>query len=169
VLSDRMLKALNEQINAELYSAYLYLAMAADFEEKGLEGMAHWMEIQFQEEQGHALKIYRYVIDRGGRVTLDAIEKPQTTWDSPLAIFEAALAHERHVSELIGKLASLATEENDHATHNMLQWFISEQVEEEATADAIVGKLRMVGDQGQGLFMMDGELGQRTLGATPGA
>lgn len=163
MLTDRMQKALNEQIQAEFFSAYLYLSMAAYFEDLGLEGMANWMSIQFQEEQSHAMKFFRYIVERGSRVELAALEKPEQTWASPLAAFEAALAHERHISGRINELADLAGAEKDHATHNMLQWFIAEQVEEEASVDAIVNQLRLVGEQGPGLFMIDRELKTRTF------
>lgn len=161
MLNDRMEKALNDQINAEFYSAYLYLAMAAHFEDQGLQGLANWMHIQYQEESTHAMKFYRYVVDRGGRVTLEAVGKPEATWASPLAAFEAVLAHERHVTGLINKLADLSTELKDYATRTMLDWFITEQVEEEATAETIINKLRLLGETGPGLFMLDQELGQR--------
>ena len=163
MLSDRMLTALNAQINAETYSAYLYLSMAAHFEERGLPGMANWMQVQYQEEMAHALKIYRYVVERGGRVELDAVAKPPRDWKSTLAVFEATREHERHVTELINGLATLAVELKDHATHAMLEWFVSEQVEEEANVEAIVAKLRLAGEQGAGLFMVDQELGARTF------
>jgi ferritin len=161
VLNDRMQKALNGQINAELYSAYLYLAMAAHLEDKGLPGMANWMQIQYQEETAHAFKFYRYLVERGGRVALDAVDKPPFEWRSPLATFEGVLEHERHVTDLINKLADLAVELKDHATQGVLAWFIAEQVEEEATAETIINKLRLLGETGPGLFMMDQELGQR--------
>jgi ferritin len=163
VLTDRMHKALNDQLQAEFYSAYLYLAMAAYFEDKGLEGMANWMTIQFQEEQSHALKFYKYITERGGRVELEALEKPTKDWADPVAAFEAALDHERMISGQINDLANLAMEERDHATHNMLQWFISEQVEEEANVDGIVNQLKLVGGQGNGLFMIDREMKGRTF------
>ena len=161
MLNDRMQKALNDQINAEFYSAYLYLAMAAHFEGKGLQGLANWMDIQYQEETAHAMKFYRYVVDRGGRVVLESIAKPQFEWATPLAAFEAVLEHEQHVTGLINKLADLAVELKDHATRGMLDWFIAEQVEEEATAETIINKLTLLGETGPGLFMMDQELGQR--------
>ena len=161
MLNDRMQKALNDQINAEFYSAYLYLAMAAYLEAKGLQGMANWMQIQYQEETAHAFKFYRYVVDRGGRVTLEKIETPPFEWKTPLAAFEGVLEHEQHVTGLINHLADLAVELKDHATQGVLDWFIAEQVEEESTAEAIINKLRLLGDTGPGLFMMDQELGQR--------
>ncbi len=163
MLSDRMHKALNDQVQAELYSAYLYLAMAAYFEDLGLGGMSNWMTIQFQEEQSHAMKFFHYIVERRGRVELQALAKPEKEWASPLAAFEAALAHERMITGRIGDLASLALAEKDHATHNMLQWFISEQVEEEATVDNIVNQLRLVGEKGPGLYMIDREMKGRTF------
>ena len=163
MLTDRMHKALNDQLQAEFYSAYLYLSMAAYFDDKGLEGMANWMTIQFQEEQSHALKFYRYITERGGRVELAAIEKPTQDWDSPVAAFEGALEHEQMVSGLINNLADLAISEKDHATHNMLQWYIAEQVEEEANVDAIVNQLKMIGGEGHGLFMIDREMKGRVF------
>ncbi len=162
-----MQKALNEQINAEAYSAYLYLAMAAYFENRGLAGMANWMLVQYQEEQQHALKFYRYIVDRGGNVALDTIAKPTQNWDSTLAVFEAARDHERMVSQRINDLATLAVELKDHATHAMLEWFVGEQVEEEATVEAIVAKVQLVGEQGAGLFMIDRELGGRVAASAP--
>lgn len=163
MLTDKMHHALNDQLQAEFFSAYLYLSMSAYFEDKGLEGMANWMKIQFQEEQTHALKFYRYIIERGGRVELQSLEKPQKDWDSPLSAFEDAYAHERMISGRINDLAELAIAEKDHSTHNMLQWFIAEQVEEEAAVDTVVNQLRMVGEQGHGLFMIDRELRGRTF------
>jgi len=163
VLTDRMHKALNNQLQAEFNSAYLYLSMAAYFEDKGLEGMANWMTVQFQEEQSHALKFYSYITERSGRVELQSIEKPKLDWESPLAAFEEALAHEKLISSLIGDLADLAIKEKDHATHNMLQWFIAEQVEEEANVDSIVTQMRMVGGEGHGLFMIDREMRGRAF------
>jgi len=163
VLTDRMHKALNDQMQAEFESAYIYLAMAAYFEDKGLEGMGNWMNVQFQEEQTHALKFYRYIIERGGRVELQTLPQPPRDWDSPLAAFEAAYDHERMISGRINDLVSLAVEEKDHATNNMLQWFVAEQVEEEASVDAIVTQMRLVGENGHGLFMIDRELRGRAF------
>ena len=163
MLTERMRQALNDQIQAEFFSAYLYLSMAAYFDSLGLAGMANWMMVQFHEEQAHALKIFRYVAERGGRVELRALAEPDRVWESPLAVFEAALAHERMISGRIADLAELAVSEKDHATHNMLQWFISEQVEEEAAADGIVSQLRLVGAQGPGLFMIDREMKARVF------
>jgi len=163
LLTDRMHKALNDQLQAEFFSAYLYLAMAAYFEDEGLEGMANWMTVQFREEQSHALKFFHYITERGGRIELEALAKPQKDWASPLAAFEAALAHERMISGRINELANIAIAEKDHATHAMLQWFISEQVEEEANVVSLVGQLKRIGAQGPGLFMIDRELKSRVF------
>jgi len=164
VLKPKIEEALNLQVNAELASAYLYLSMAGWFESQSLTGMAHWMRLQFQEELAHGLKIYDFISERNGRVQLGAIEAPQAEWDSALAAFEAALAHERKITGLIDGLVNLAVEEGDHATAAFLQWFVNEQVEEESTAQAIVDKLRLVGEHPMGLFAIDGQLGQRDAG-----
>ena len=161
MLSKQMEESLNKQINAELYSAYLYLSMAACFDSISLDGFSHWMKLQAKEETEHAYKIYGYVYERGGSVILEAINKPPTKWDSPLAVFEDAYKHEQKVSEMINNLVAMAREEKDYATENFLQWFVEEQVEEEANADEVVQKLKMVKDSRNGLFMMDGKLGQR--------
>ncbi len=161
MLSEKMQAALNKQINAEMYSAYLYLAMSAYFEAEDLPGMAQWMRLQYEEEVAHALKFYDYIHERRGRVLLGPIEAVQTEWDSPLAVFEAAFAHEQHVTALIHALVDLARQERDYATESFLQWFVDEQVEEEASADAVVQQLRRVGDSASLLFLLDRELGQR--------
>ncbi|MHB8900285.1 MAG: ferritin [Thermoguttaceae bacterium] len=163
MLSPKMEAALNNQINAEYYSAYLYLSMASYFDSINLPGFANWMRIQHQEEMVHALKFFDFVAERKGRVQLKAIEGPQTEWESPLAAFDGTVAHEQHVTSLINKLVDLALSESDHATNNFLQWFVAEQVEEEATADGIVQQLRLMKDAPGGLFMLDRELGQRVF------
>ncbi len=163
MLSERMEKELNKQINAELYSAYLYFSMSAYLQDKGFTGMAKWMEAQTVEEMGHAKKIYDYVYDRGGRVIFEEIKKPQVDWESPLDVFKSALEHERYVSSLINNLVKIAMEENDFMTNNFLQWFVAEQVEEEASVGEIVQKLEMVGNKGNAIFMIDRELGQRQI------
>ncbi len=160
-LGKKMEKALNEQVNAEMYSSYLYLSMAADLEGKALNGFSNWMKVQAQEELYHAMKIYDYIHERGGTVTLEAIEAPQTEWKDALAIFQAAYKHELHVTNLINGLVDLAIKEKDHATNNFLQWYVEEQVEEEASADEVVQKLKLLGGKGHGLFMMDKEMGAR--------
>jgi ferritin len=160
MLGETMQTALNKQVTAELYSGYLYLSMAANFERLGLKGAAQWMRAQSKEELLHAMKLYEYVIDRGGRVTLGPIEGPPTKWDSALATFQDAYEHETKVTAMINDLVNLAIQEKDHATNSYLQWFVDEQVEEEASADEVVQKLKLVGDGG-GLFMVDRELGTR--------
>ena len=161
MLKPKMETALNEQINAELFSSYLYLAMVADFESKNMPGAANWMRIQAEEELSHALKLFNFINERNGRVVLARVEGPQTEWDSPLAAFEAELGHEKMISGRINDLVDLALAEKDHAANIFLQWFVTEQVEEEANAQAIVDRLKMVGDHAMGVFMVDGELGKR--------
>lgn len=168
MLKKKVEKALNQQLNRELYSAYLYLSMSAYFESTNLKGFANWMRIQTQEELMHALKFYSYIIDRGGRVTMEAIEAPPSEWKSALAAFEQVSDHEQKVTALIHELVNLAVAEQDHATNGFLQWFVAEQVEEEASVDAVRHKLTLIGEDGGGLFMLDGELGQRVFTA-PGA
>lgn len=165
MLSKKMEKALNGQINAEMYSSYLYLAMSAYFESTGLGGFSRWMQAQAQEELTHAMKFYHFVNERGGRVMLEAIEAPTSKWKSPLAVFQATYAHEQKVTGLINGLADLAVKEKDHATNSFLQWFVTEQVEEEATAGDIVNKLKLVSDAPGGLFLIDRELGARAFPA----
>jgi len=167
MLSETMRAALNKQINEEFYSAYLYLAMSADFAHKGLNGLANWFRVQALEEQVHASKIYDYVLERGGKVQLQPIAGPADAWDGPLAAFEGALAHERHITGCINDLASQAIEEKDHASGIFLQWFVTEQVEEEATAQEIVGKLQLIGDHPHGVFMLDKELAARAFVPPP--
>ena len=161
MLSEKMEKALNEQIKLEMDSAYLYLSMAAYFDSLGLKGFAHWMKKQFEEELEHAMKLYNYVYDRRGRVILGPISQPKHEWGSPLEAFEEAYNHERFISESIYKLVDLAREEKDKATENMLQWFVAEQVEEEASTYEVVEKLKMIKDSSQGLLMLDRELAKR--------
>lgn len=161
VIKDKVVKAINKQINAELYSSYLYLAMAAHFEGESWLGLASWMKIQSREEYSHAMKFYEYVFERGGSVVLDAIDAPPSEWKSPLAVFEEVYAHELKVTALINDLLALAKKEGDAATESMLQWFINEQVEEEANASLIVEQLKRIKDSANGLFMLDHELGER--------
>jgi ferritin len=155
--------ALNDQINAEIYSSYLYLSMASYFESLSLPGFSNWFKIQAQEELTHAMKFFDFISERGGRVQLKPIEGPPTEWESPLSAFEAAYKHEVHVTDRINKLVDLSIKLSDHAANTLLQWFVSEQVEEEATADEIVQHLKLVKGEGQGLFMIDRELGQRVF------
>jgi ferritin len=163
-----MQEALNKQVNAELFSSYLYLSMAAWFQSQNFAGMANWMQIQAQEELGHAMKFYGFINDRDGRVLLSAVEGPQTDWKSPLEIFEEAYKHELKITGLINGLVKLALQEGDYAANAFLQWFVNEQVEEESAAITIVQKLKLVGDNGVALFMLDNELGQRTLAPAAG-
>ncbi len=163
MISKKIEKALNGQVNAELYSAYLYLSMEAYFRSLNLNGFANWMRVQTQEEIFHVTKIYNFIDERGGRITLKAIDGPPTEWDSPLAAFEAAYEHEQKVTGLINNLVNLAIEEKDHATSTFLQWFVNEQVEEEASADNIVQQLQMMKDAPGGMYMLDRELAQRVF------
>ena len=146
-----------------MYSSYLYLSMESFFRSKNLSGFANWMKVQAQEEMAHAMKIYDFIDERGGRIVLKAIDGPPTEWDSPLAVFEAVYEHEQKVSGLINDLVDLAIKEKDHATNSFLQWFVSEQVEEEASADAAVQQLKMVEKAPGRMFMLDRELGQRVF------
>jgi ferritin len=155
--------ALNQQLNAELYSSYLYLSMSAYFQTINLLGFANWMRIQAQEELVHAMKFYDFINERNGRVILQQVEAPPTEWSSPLDVFEGAYKHEQKVTGLINDLVNLAVGERDNATNIFLQWFVTEQVEEEASADEVVQKLKLVGDDSSGLFMLDGEMGQRVF------
>jgi ferritin len=163
MLKPRIQEALNGQLNAELFSSYLYLSMSAYFDSQSLAGMANWMRIQDQEETIHAMKFFEFINDRDGRVLLTQIDSPKTEWTSPLNAFEEALEHERKVTQMIGDLVDLSLEEKDHAANIFLQWFITEQVEEESAAKTIVDKLKLVGDNPVALYMLDGELAQRTL------
>jgi len=156
-------KALNSQLNAELYSAYLYLSMSAYFQSVNLGGFANRMRVQAQEELTHAMKFYDFINERGGRVALGAVKNPPPDWKSPLAAFEAAYEHEQKVTGLINSLVDMAIKEKDHATNIFLQWFVTEQVEEEDNANEVVQKIKLTGDAPGGLFMLDRELGQRTF------
>lgn len=161
MLSKKMQKALNKQLNAELYSAYLYLSMAAYFLSINLSGFAHWMHMQTREELGHAMKFYHHIDGLEGRIVLCAIEKPPPEWDSPQAVFEHACRHEQKVSAMIGKLVNLAVKEKDQLSNNFLQWFVSEQVEEEASVNQVLHSLKVRGDTASGLLTIDSELAQR--------
>lgn len=163
MIGKKMQEALNEQINAELYSAYLYLSMVAYLESVNLPGFANWMRVQTQEELTHAMKIYDYVNDRGGKVSLKSIAQPPAEWDSPLAAFQAAYKHEQKVTGLINDLVNLAIEEKDHAANMFLQWFVNEQVEEEKSAETIVQKLKLIADTPGGMYMLDNEMGRRVF------
>ena len=162
MLNQKIQDALNEQINAELFSAYLYLSMAQHFEAEGLPGFANWFKIQFKEEQDHATIFMNYINQRGGRVVLKAIDAVPTSWASPMEAFKATLEHEQKVTSLINGLYALATEENDYATRDRLAWFVTEQVEEEDNCRVLIDKLRLIGDNGMGLYMLNTELAART-------
>jgi ferritin len=157
--------AFNEHLNAELFSSYLYLSMANYFAAENFDGMAQWMLIQTDEEREHAMKFVDFINQRGGRVTLKQIEEPKFEWSSPLEAFEEAYEHECLISSKIHKLVDLATGESDHAATTFLQWFVTEQVEEEANTLTIVEKLRRIKDNSMGLLMIDEQLGQRTAAA----
>ncbi len=161
MIQQKMIDALNRQINEEMFSAYLYLAMSNWFEAQGLKGFANWMMVQYQEEMTHALKIYKYLHDQGADVKFMEIKEPPQKWDSPLHAFEETLKHEQHITQCINDLVDLAEELKDRATYNFLQWFIDEQVEEEANDREIIDKLKLIGDSTNGLFMLDRELAQR--------
>lgn len=156
-----MQDAMNEQIKNELYSAYLYLSMAAHFESKTLNGFANWLRIQAKEELGHAMKFFDFILERGGTVSLKAIDQPPSSWNSNLEAFEQVLAHEQKVTKNINDLYELALKEKDYPSQVMLQWFIEEQVEEEKNATEIIEKLKLIEAHGTAVLMLDHELGKR--------
>jgi len=162
MLTENMQKALNGQLNAELYSSYLYLSMNAYFKSVNLDGFANWMHYQAQEELEHSLKFYDFILQRAGTVQLQQIDAPPSEWSSPLAVFEATLEHEQKVTGLINGLVDVAHEERDHATNIFLQWFVSEQVEEEESVGGVLEQLKLMGDASGGLFMIDRELAKRS-------
>lgn len=162
MISKNVESTLNKQINAEFWSAYLYLSMSTHFAAEGFNGAANWFKVQFQEEQDHALKIINYINAQGGRVELAPIDKVSTKWESLLAAFLDTLEHEKVVTSSIHEIVAIAREEKDFATENMLQWFVNEQVEEEETAQKIIDALKLIGDNGVGIYMIDKELGTRT-------
>ena len=161
MISEKMAAAINDQIKAEFDSAYIYLGMAAYFQDCNLPGMAHWMEKQYHEELEHAERFIEHLYERGARVKIGEIAKPKESYDGPLSVFKESLRHERYVTERIDKLMDQAIEEKDHATSSMLRWFVDEQVEEEANAEAIVRKLEFVGDSNSSVYLLDKELGAR--------
>ena len=167
-MNKKIEQAFNDHLNAEFFSSYLYLSMANCFTAKNLDGMASWMRLQSEEERVHAMKFLDYINQRGGRVALQQINQPQLDWAAPLDAFQQAYNHELEISKKIDALVDLATKESDHAAVNFLQWFVSEQVEEEANALAIVDKLKMIGDNTMGILMMDAQLGQRTASPAGG-
>jgi ferritin len=168
MLGKAVQEAMNEQIKNELYSAYQYLAMAAYCESANLPGFAHWMRTQAREETEHAMKFYDFILDRSGRVVLQAIDQPVADFSSPLEVFEQALEHEQKVTAMINDLYGLAVTENDYASQTFLQWFVTEQVEEEKNAGDVVETLNMVGDKSEALFLLDRELAGRAADEQPG-
>jgi len=163
MIKKEVLDALNEQINAETYSAYMYLSMAAYFENIGLSGFAHWMKIQYQEEAAHSIKFFNYVTERGGRVILKAVDQVPVEFDGVVDVYEKTLTHEIHVTSLINNLMNVAIAASDHASQSFFRWFIDEQVEEEANVEKILSTLKLINGQGNGIFMMDRELAQRVF------
>ncbi len=163
MIKEKMSQALNKQLNAELYSAYLYFSMSAYFKSINLPGFSNWMRVQALEEMTHADKFYTYLLSRGGAVELETITGPPKTWESPMAVFEHTYSHEQKVTSLISDLVNLALEEGDHATNVFLQWFVNEQIEEESSADGILQKLKLIGKESSSLFLIDQELGQRVF------
>ena len=163
MLKKKVLKALTYQINEEMYSGYLYLSMESYFHSISLAGFASWMRVQAQEELSHAMKLYDFVHERGGRVFLEDIDRPDSKWENPLAVFEQVMVHEEKVTALINELMDLVSAEQDHATKIFLQWFVSEQVEEEASVGDVLNKLRLIRNDSSGLFMLDAELAKRVF------
>ncbi len=163
MIHEKMEKAINDQINWELFSAYLYFSMAAYFDSVNLKGFSSWMRIQAMEEQTHVKRFYDFVTARGGRVILSEIKAPQSEWGSPLAVFEDVLSHEQKVTGLINGLVDLSLELRDHASNSFLQWFVNEQVEEEASVDDVLQSLKLNENNPGGLFMVDKELAQRAF------
>ena len=167
MIKETVEKAINEQIKREMYSSNLYLAMSAYYHSINLPGFANWMRIQAQEEEYHAMKFFDYLIERGGMPVISAIDEPQAKWDSALDAFEAAYKHEQYITDNINKLIDIALKESDHATQILLQWFVTEQVEEEANVLEILDKMKMVEDFKGGLFLIDNELKQRPAFTPP--
>ena len=161
MISDTLTAEINEQIKYELYSAYMYLAMSADCSDRNLTGFAHWLSQQAEEEVAHAMRFYRFLLDRGARVELQAIDQPPASFGSPLEIMEKSLDHERFVTGRINGLYKLSVEEGDYAAQVLLQWFVTEQVEEEASIDEIVQRMKIFGAEGSALLMLDTQLGSR--------
>lgn len=163
MISKKVQQAFNSQLNEELFSSYLYLSMAAHFEAKNLKGFAHWFRIQSQEEYGHALKFFNFILQKGGKVSLTQVATPKTEWNSIAEVFNDTLKHEQKITDLINKLVEVSMEEKDYAAHTFLQWFVTEQVEEEANVEEIIQKIEMIGDNKSGLFLLDNELGSRSV------
>lgn len=167
MINKKINDAFNQQINEEIFSSYLYLSMATYFDSQGMAGFSHWFRLQAQEEMFHAMKFYHHIVERGGRVLLHAIKEPENKWGSTLKAFEAALKHEQHISACINSLMDLTMAEKDYASRSLLQWFVDEQVEEEASVGEIIDKLNLAGEKGQMLYMIDRELSGRQSGANP--
>jgi ferritin len=163
MLSKTIEVALNEQINKEIFSAYLYLSMSSYAETEGLKGISVWFKVQYHEEMVHSMKFYEYILKKGGKVALKQIDSPDTTFDGPLDLFKKALNHEEYITESIDKLVDLAIAENEHATKTFLDWYVTEQVEEEQNVTEIIQTLKMIGDNKAALFLYDKELGARTV------
>jgi len=163
MLKEKVLNALNKQINAEMHSAYLYLSMSAYFEDKGLSGFANWMKVQYKEELSHALKIFDYVNERNGRVVLEPIAGVPIEFEGTIDVFEKTLEHEQKVTQMIDELMDVAVADSDHATQSFLQWFVDEQVEEEANVNELLDNLRLIDGQGNGVFMLNRELQSRSF------
>lgn len=163
MINENARKVINEQINKELYSAYLYLSMSAYFSDIGLLGFANWMRVQTQEEQAHAMLMYDFLINRGAKVVLTAIDAPQNDWKSPLHVMETALSHEVYVTGLINNIITVAEDVKDRATISYMNWFIDEQVEEEANAQDIISKLKLIGDDKSALYLLDKDLSARVF------
>jgi len=163
MINKKVTDALNEQINAEMWSAYLYLSMSAYFQSNNLAGFANWMRIQYQEEMSHALKFFDYVTERGGKVELKPIAEVKTEWKNAIEVFKETLLHEQKVTSLINNLVNIAIEEKDHASNNFLQWYVSEQVEEESNVDKLLGELILVDGNGHGMLLLDRELATRVF------
>ncbi len=162
-MDKKMLEVLNNQINKEMYSAYLYLSMSAYFSSKNLPGFANYMRVQSQEEMSHGLKIFDYLLDRGERAVLTEIGAVKTNWDSVIDVFEDTYTHEKFITKSINEVLEVAHEVKDYATINMLQWYINEQVEEEANVSSILEQLKMIEGKGTGLFLLDREMQNRVF------
>jgi len=166
MLKEKILAALNKQLNEELYSSYVYLAMSAYFDLESFSGFSHWMRLQSNEEYGHAFKIFDYILQRDSKVKLLQVTAPKAGWKSHLEVFEDTYKQEKNVSKSINDLVELSLTEKDYATNNFMQWFVSEQVEEESTALKILEKLKLIGDNKNGLLILDRELGMRAAAAS---
>ena len=163
MISDKLCTALNKQINAEMYSSYLYLSMSAWFEDRSLSGFGNWMRVQAEEETFHAMKMFDYVIERGGRVVLESIQQPESDWESPLSVIEAVLKHEELVTGLINDMVDISMDVRDHAGTYFLQWYVEEQVEEEANVGTLLDRMKMIADDSAGMFALDMEMAKRVF------